>query len=411
MMIGICCGACDSRVESELHPTAAGHLSAYHFQAPRIVEPAALGIGTSKHKHLRAKADRSVAATGSSKATKAYEQTFYLTYRVAGEGEVTRRAACGRHMQNLSIERSACALRMVDISGADGAALASEFGAPSAHPSVHVFRNGAATLYTGARSADAIVAHVLGLGGEHPNGERSATAFPETQSAMLQPALLSLTPQTVGDALHTHPLLLLLGVGVKLGLLQVRPTTADAPPDAAFHALRKRYSVGDLPEIKIFDRGQPLDYAAAADVDSIVDVARWNAGRSTVPTPTSRVVPLLGTEQLRRLLQPSSGLVLLVFRARWCTRCLVLEPQLHTASVTIATVDIDDERNQGLVREIAPLGFPSTIAYWRGGSSSLETGKDECVLPALALPQVEQPRRSRRGSGDDGLVFSAHFLL
>lgn len=99
---------------------------------------------------------------------------------------------------------------MVDISGADGAALASEFGAPSAHPSLHVFRNGAATLYTGARSADAIVAHVLGLGGEHPNGERSATAFPETQSAMLQPALLSLTPQTVGDALHTHPLLLLL---------------------------------------------------------------------------------------------------------------------------------------------------------------------------------------------------------
>jgi len=126
------------------------------------------------------------------------------------------------------------------------------------------------------------------------------------------------------------------GVGVKLGLLQVRPTTADAPPDAAFHALRKRYSVGDLPEIKIFDRGQPLDYAAAADVDSIVDVARWNAGRSTVPTPTSRVVPLLGTEQLRRLLQPSSGLVLLVFRARWCTRCLVLEPQLHTASVRLA---------------------------------------------------------------------------
>ena len=38
------------------------------------------------------------------------------------------------------------------------------------------------------------------------------------------------------------------GVGVKLGLLQVRPTTADAPPDAAFHTLRKRYSVGALPE-------------------------------------------------------------------------------------------------------------------------------------------------------------------
>mmetsp|Transcript_36383 Transcript_36383/g.121828 ORF Transcript_36383/g.121828 Transcript_36383/m.121828 type:complete len:99 (+) Transcript_36383:1102-1398(+) len=60
--------------------------------------------------------------------------------------------------------------------------------------------------------------------------------------------------------------------------------------------------------------------------------------------------------------------------------------------VTIATVDIDDERNQGLVREIAPLGFPSTIAYWRGsplaGTAELTSESmrsDEIVAGLLSL--------------------------
>jgi len=365
----------------------------------------------------------------------------------------------GGMRETLTAERLPVALRALDLSGTEGAALQEEYGGRQP-ASLFVFRHGTPTAYTGPHQTDDILQHLRALAREEVGDEEEAdvagrqgsqpaplqpgseSAVPAPREAepppkLVEPALLPLTPQVLEDALEAHPLLLILfydrhrkagrnyllsnfsaaaetvvtqNLQVKLGWMQVRFFVAPPPvelcprpetshPTPLAHAtassrfgqvhaeseqhalLRRDYEVRELPDMKLFVQGQPYDYQASADVDSILDVVRWNAGGRALRGPASRLVQIEGPESMGRLwdaAEPQPRLVLVSFTTLWCTRCLETAPLLAAvaellaandttaAAVTVAILNIDDPRNQGLVDKYGVLAFPRQKVFWRG---------------------------------------------
>tara|TARA_B110001452_G_C15199295_1_gene416267 strand:- start:262 stop:1131 length:870 start_codon:yes stop_codon:yes gene_type:complete len=240
-------------------------------------------------------------------------------------------------------------------------------------------------------------------------------------SAQPPPPVLPLTGATFAQALSDYPLLFVLFfsdervrgthllqnyslaaaelerdhqlVKVKLAWLEVRWN------DAERVALSRRYGVSELPDIKIFHHGRPSNFEAAASTSNLVDIARWNAGhqqqRDLQTKGTSRVVEIEGNWGLMNAFE-REHVLLIAFTNRWCTRCLLLQPEFEEAAmhladadppITLATVNIDDPKNLPLIERFGVLSFPVGKIFYHGrfrGDFMGGTSSDEIAAEMIA---------------------------
>ena len=262
------------------------------------------------------------------------------------------------------------------------------------------------------RFSGAAIAALVGL---------TCVASAAAASAQPPPPVLPLTGATFAEALSDHPLLFVLffsdervrgthllqnyslaaaelerdhqPVKVKLAWLEVRSN------DAERVALSRRFGVSELPDIKIFHHGRPSNFEAAASTSSLVDIARWNAGhqqqRDLQTKGASRVVEIEGNWGLAQAFEREQVL-LIAFTNRWCTRCLLLQPEFDEAAmfladadppITLATVNIDDPRNGPLVERFGVLSFPVGKIFYHGrfrGDFMGGTNSDQIAAEMLA---------------------------
>merc|ERR1719231_721410 len=88
--------------------------------------------------------------------------------------------------------------------------------------------------------------------------------------------------------------------------------------------------------------------------------------------------------------------LLIAFTNRWCTRCLLLQPEFEEAAglladasppVALATVNIDDPKNLPLVERFGVLSFPVGKIFLHGkfrGDFMGGTQSEEIVAEMLA---------------------------
>ena len=298
-----------------------------------------------------------------------------------------------------------------------------------------VFRHGLASVYRASLHTDKVLEHVRAMAGgrastptgrSRPNKHRSAgtagaeagTDSPERWSGsaleLTDPgSVLELTTVNFGEAVRTYPLLFVLffstekasgnflhsnfsaaayqlheqHINARLAKMEIRKDWPEG------QMLASRLGVTELPDIKIFRNAVPSEYQAGAGTVDIVDVARWNAGNlhatkgvGSSPSGAARlrsaVHEIEATSGFEQLLAKNT-LVLLAFTTKWCTRCLMLASEFDAASsllanaeppVTLASVNLDNPRNQPLIERFGVLSFPIGKIFHRGRLISDFTG-------------------------------------
>jgi hypothetical protein len=253
------------------------------------------------------------------------------------DNELTEPAA------QLAISRSQCAVRMVDASDPGDETLRQRVGASkdafvlvfkgdmatraAEHPAAEFIKPGAATALLGRYKCQP-AADSSGRADDTAQRDRQRAGAPVTldragvvREFSEQPLLLVLFHDGSGGDVAVIANFTAAAEELAAQRVAARLALVPLADDATRAWATSQFAVGALPSLKIMLHRKPYEYEATADVDDIVDVVRWNAGRIKNHLPSSRIIQFEGRADFEHA-REGFPFVVMHFSRQWCTACL-----------------------------------------------------------------------------------------